>query len=186
MKESMAPGFLVAPAGSVNSEFTNAVVALGLHETEGAVGFIVNRPMKVTLHELVKDLDIQPKIPDRPVLFGGPVSRHSGFVLYEHAKNKPEAPGFFLCDTVSVSPSRELLDAVATGEFKGHFEVLMGYVGWESHQLDNELGEGGWLHMPFSPTVVFDTPAAGRWSHVFHRLGLSPLSFIRVRGGAQA
>ena len=186
MKKSMAPGFLVAPPGLVNADFANAVVALGLHETEGSVGFIVNRPVAVTLHQLVQDLDIKPKIPDRPVLFGGPVSRHSGFVLYEHPKNKPKAPGFSLCDTVSVSPSRELLDEIARGNFRGHFEVLMGYVGWESSQLDDELGEGGWLHTQFSPTIVFDTPAANRWSHIFNHLGISPLAFMHVRGGAQA
>ncbi|MEM7589488.1 MAG: YqgE/AlgH family protein [Myxococcota bacterium] len=185
MKKSTAPGFLVAPPGLADSEFSNTVVAMGLHETDGAVGFIVNRPMRLTLHEFVRNLDIQPKIPNRPILFGGPVSR-SDFVLYEHDKNRPMAPGFCLCDTVSVTPSRNLLAAAVTGEYKGHFEVLMGYVGWESHQLDDELGGGGWLHTPFSPSVVFNTPAAGRWSDVFHLLGVSPLAFMHVRGGAQA
>ena len=125
-------------------------------------------------------------MPDRPVLFGGPVSCNTGFVLYEHAKDSPAAPGFSLCDTVSVSPSRALLQEAIAGNLPGHFELLLGYVTWESGQLETEMQKGGWLQTAFAPDVIFETPAQNRWSQAFHCLGISPLAFVQVPGGAQA
>lgn len=185
--QETAPGFLVAsPAAVGSSEFTNTVVALGVHEQNGALGFIINRPTDISLHAVMQDLRLEPRVPDRPVLFGGPVSYNTGFVLYEHPKDCPAAPGFSLCDTVSVSPSRALLQEAIAGKLPGHFELLLGYVTWESGQLETEMKRGGWLSTAFSPGVIFDTPARNRWSHAVHRLGVSPLAFVRVRGGAQA
>lgn len=185
--QEMAPGFLVAsPAVAKGPDFTNTVVALGVHEQNGALGFIINRPTDISLHSIVQDLGLEPRVPDRPVLFGGPASYNTGFVLYEHPKNCPIAPGFSLSDTVSVSPSRALLQEAIAGKLPGHFELLLGYVTWESGQLETEMERGGWLSTTFSPGVIFDTPACNRWSHAVHCLGISPLAFVRVRGGAQA
>jgi putative transcriptional regulator len=182
----LAPGFLIAPPTLNDPSFARALVVLAIHETDGSMGFIVNRTGEMTLKTLLDELEITSSVPDRPVLLGGPVSSYSGFVLYTHDEETPLAPGIRVSSTISVSPSRELLERAARGALPGRFELVMGYAGWGPGQLDAELERGGWLHSAFDAEVLLDIPSDRRWDEVYQRLGVLPEEFISVPGGAQA
>lgn len=183
---SLSPGFLVAPPPLSDPNFDRSVVLLAAHEDEGSMGFIINRPSEMKLHELLKELEIAPTVADRTVLIGGPVSGSSGFVLYEHPENDPLAPGIEVSPTISLTPSREVLEAAALGKLSGRFELLLGYAGWAPQQLDEELTRGSWLHAPFDAELLFDVPMSQRWEETYARLGVNMLGYINVPGGAQA
>ena len=185
LNDKMAPGFLIAPPSLEDPNFDRTVVLLAVHEDDGAMGFIVNRAAELSLHQLLKELEIVPAIEDRPVLVGGPVSGFSGFVLYTHEEGKPAAPGIEITPTLSVSPSRELLEQAANGELE-RFELLLGYAGWAPGQLEGELERGGWLHAEFDADLMLNVDVDDRWEEVFQRLGVSPAGFMMVPGGAQA
>ncbi len=182
----LAPGFLLAPPPLTDPNFDRTVVLLAAHEDSGAMGFIVNRPSAMMLHGLLTELEIVPTIPDRLVFIGGPVNGASGFVLYEHPEGEPAGPGIEVSQTISVSPSRDILELAATGKLSGRFELLLGYAGWAPDQLDHELERGSWLHAPFDAELLFDVPASERWDETYARLGVNPMGFINVPGGAQA
>jgi putative transcriptional regulator len=184
--DGLAPGFLLAPPPLEDPNFDRSLVLLAVHEDTGSMGFIVNRTSDIKLHALLRELSIEPTIDDRLVLVGGPVSGFSGFLLYEHAEGKALAPGIEVTSTVSISPSRDLLEAAAKGELKGRFELLLGYAGWAPRQLEGELERGSWLHAPFDAELLFEVPTAQRWDETYNRLGVSPLGFVTVPGGAQA
>jgi putative transcriptional regulator len=182
----IAPSFLAAPPSLIDSIFKNAVIAVAMHQEEGAMGFVISRQTELSFHELLEDLAIKPKVADRTVLYGGPVSKNSGFLLYEHEPNIPLTPGLILCDTISITPSRELLDKAAAGKLPGRFELILGYAGWGPGQLELELCGGGWLNTPFYPEIMFDVPVSERWNHTYSQVGVSPYAFMNVPGGAQA
>lgn len=184
--DRLAPGFLLAPPPLSDPNFDRTLVLLAVHEGGGSMGFIVNRSSEMTLHQLLKELEIPPVVSDRPVLIGGPVGGSSGFVMYEHGDGAPLAPGIEVSPAVSVSPSRELLEAAARGDLPGRFELLLGYSGWGPEQLDDELARGGWLHAPLDVDLLFDVPMQHRWHESYHRLGISPGGFVTVPGGAHA
>jgi putative transcriptional regulator len=184
--DHLAPGFLLAPPPLSDPNFDRTLVLLAVHEAGGSMGFIVNRPSEIKLHQLLKELEIAPTVVDRSVLVGGPVSGFSGFVLYEHDEKRPLGPGIEVSSTISVSPSREILEAGAQGRLPGRFELLLGYAGWAPLQLESELERGFWLHAPFDPELLFDVPMDLRWQETYDRLGISPDGFINVPGGAQA
>lgn len=186
LDDQLAPGFLVAPPPLEDPNFDRSVVLLAAHEPTGSMGFVVNRTSEMRLHELLKELEIEPRVDDRDVLIGGPVSGFSGFVLYEHDDKDPLAPGIEVSDRVSVSPSRELLEAAARGELPGRWELLLGYAGWAPAQLEGELERGGWLHAAFDPELLFDVSLDDRWEETYARLGIDAMSFMMVPGGAQA
>lgn len=150
------------------------------------MGFIVSHTLNVTLHELLADLSITPRIPDRPVFFGGPISKNSGFVMYEHPHESPVAMGLIVSDTISISPAKEALELAAEGKLPGRFELILGYSGWGPGQLDNEIHSGGWLHTPHFSELLFDIPLQERWEYAYERLGVSPFKFVTVPGGAHA
>lgn len=184
--DRLAPGFLLAPPPLSDPNFDRTLVLLAVHETAGSMGFVVNRPSEIHLHQLLSELEIRPLSSDRAVLIGGPVSGFSGFVLYEHDEGRPFGPGIEVTSSISVSPAREVLEAGARGDLPGRFDLLLGYAGWAPQQLEGELLRGNWLHAPFDAELLFDVPMEQRWQETYDRLGVSPHGFIHVPGGAQA
>lgn len=182
----LAPGFLLAPPPLSDPNFDRSLILLAAHEESGAMGFIINRASEMKLHLLLGELDITPTIDDRVVLIGGPVNGYSGFVLYEHEAGQPAGPGVEVSPTISVSPSRDVLELAATGKLPGRFELLLGYAGWGPDQLEQEMSCGSWLHAPFDAELLFDVPLEERWEETWTRLGISPFGFVNVPGGAQA
>ena len=186
LHDGLAPGFLLAPPPLDDPNFDRSLVLLAVHEETGSMGFIVNRTSDIKLHALLHELSIDPTVDDKLVLVGGPVSGFSGFLMYEHEDGKPLAPGIEVSATVSVSPSRDLLESAARGVLKGRFELILGYAGWAPRQLEHELERGSWLHAPFDSELLFDVPTTQRWDETYNRLGVSPFGFVTVPGGAQA
>ena len=186
MTDFLSPGFLIAPPSLRDPNFSNSVVLLASHDDSGATGFVVNRIGKIQLHALLVDLELKPTIGDRTVLIGGPVQSFSGFVMYEHPPHEPAGPGVQISPTISVSPSRDVLEQAVQGRLRGRFELLLGYAGWETGQLESELDAGGWLHTEFDPELLFDVDVEARWSELYERMGIDPGGFISVPGGAQA
>jgi putative transcriptional regulator len=185
--DALAPGFLIAPPPLADANFDRTLVLLAAHETGGgSLGFILNRVARYRLHELLVDLEIECGVDNRDVLASGPVARSSGFVLYEHPAGAPVGDGMVITATLSVTPSRDVLELAAAGRLPGRFDLLLGYAGWAPHQLEDELRRGSWLHAPFDPALVFDVPIPRRWDEAWARLGLDPAGFVAVRGGAQA
>ena len=97
-----APGLLIAPPSLQDPNFKEAVVVVCVNESEGAMGFILNRPSELKLHEILKDLEIDPIVGDRKVLAGGPVSNYAGFIMYEHDYGEPLAPGIEITKSISI------------------------------------------------------------------------------------
>ncbi|MEW5850059.1 MAG: YqgE/AlgH family protein [Myxococcota bacterium] len=186
VNDKLAPGFLVAPPPMGDPNFDHTLVLMALHDDNGSLGFVVNRRSNISLHALLKELEIEPHLEDRPVLLGGPVSNSTGFVLYEHPENAPLAPGMSVTPTISLSPSKEVLVAAANNRLSGRFELLLGYAGWGPGQLIGELQRGSWLHAEFDPQLLFDVTLENRWADAYRRLGVSPLGFVNVPGGAFA
>lgn len=188
MKRTIIPSMLVAPPSLLSSPFSGSVIIMAGHQKNGSLGFILNQPInQLTISDLLDESEKQEMInTEKPVFFGGPVEKNSGFVLYEHKNKKPLAPGFRLAKGISISPSLKLLEDGAKGNLPGRFELLLGYSLWSQGQLNKELSLGNWLHLPFCPKILFDVPPEDRWQKCFDNLGIQPYAFINVPGGAQA
>lgn len=187
MPRSIAPSMLIAPPRLTEQPFSESVIILAGHQKNGSLGFILNRPIGITIKDLMDDgEDHDPIHTSKPVLFGGPVEKNSGFIMYEHPRNKPLAPGFMVTQTLSISPARRLLEEGAVGQLPGRFDLLLGYASWTKGQLMKELSKGAWLHMPFQKKLLFDIPHEDRWQSSYELIGIRPYNFMHVPGGAQA
>lgn len=184
--DKLAPGFLVAPPSMGDPNFSRTLVLMAMHDETGSLGFIINRPHRLMLHALLKDLEIAPVVADRAVLAGGPVNGGSGYVLYEHAPGKSVGAGVEVTPGMSLSPSKDVLVMAAQGKLEGRFELVLGYAGWGPGQLRHEIERGSWLYADFDAQLVMDVGADARWDEAYQRLGVSPMDFINVPGGAQA
>ena len=186
MANSITPSMLVAPASKFNPPFDESVIVLAGQRNDLVVGFILNRPIGLTVNNLLDHEEELSSNCDKPILFGGPSKKNSGFIMYEHDKKTPLAKGFMISSTVSISPSLTLLKKAINGELDGRFELFLGCSTWRKEQLFAELSKGEWLHTPFCHELLFDIEPEQRWSFSFKNLGISPYSFVSVAGGAQA
>ena len=81
MKKLSKPGqgsLLVSEPFLLDSYFKRAVVLLSEHDSQGTLGFILNKPTDVKLNEAVDDF---PEF-DVPLYFGGPVETDTLFYIH--------------------------------------------------------------------------------------------------------
>jgi len=169
---------LVAMPTLVNEFFSKSVIYVYEHSTQsGAVGFTLNKPLSATVGNVMEHLKIKIQdgtVSEQPVFSGGPVGPDQGFVLHDRMTLPETDPEL----GVTVSTSREILKDIATGKGPEHFVVTLGYAGWESGQLEEEILKNDWLVVPFRASLLFQTPIAQRWAMAAKSIGvdLSKLS----------
>lgn len=175
MKNSatMANQLLIAMPGMADPNFSSTVTLICEHNADGALGIVINRPLTLQLGGLFEQLeltDADPAIARSPVLMGGPVGPERGFVLHDSGRRFESS--LAVSDDICLTLSRDIIDAMATGDGPGRTLVALGYAGWESGQLENEMLANSWLNVPATPDIVFDMPFAERWSAAARGIGI--------------
>jgi len=179
---------LLAMPGMADPRFERAVIALCVHDENGAVGVgIGHKRAGLRFRGLLQQLDIEPGLaPDCAVHHGGPVEPGRGFVLHStdwggqdslHVTANGETL-FAMTGTIDV------LKAIAEGRGPSRWIVALGYAGWGEGQLDEEMTRHGWLAAQGSPELVFDTPTDERWAAAFKAEGVDPRLLSSETGAA--
>ena len=178
---SLAPALLLSMPQLLDPNFARAVVLLCEHAAEGAFGLIVNRPAEVSAAEAVSLTPPLESPNDLPLLIGGPVEPHRGWILTarppEDVEHRELGGGLYL----SASPVL-LRRALTTRPLPRRTVVLAGYAGWGPGQLDHELEQSSWLIMPVELDLIFEIPAAASWDMAIRRLGADPLMLHQGQG----
>ncbi|MFM8409732.1 MAG: YqgE/AlgH family protein [Alphaproteobacteria bacterium] len=182
--EGIAPTLLLAMPQLLDPNFHRSVVLLCKHNDEGALGFVVNRPVETTITELLS-LDPPPAAGcNLSVWQGGPVSQERGWLLCR--SELAGAEGFEVCDGIYMSTSQAMLRRVLDGDPRecepDRSRLLLGYAGWGPRQLDAEMAESAWLNIPVDVDLVFDTDAGDLWEACLRTLGIDPLSLAPAPG----
>ena len=184
--------FLIAMPGMADGNFAGSVVYLCEHNDRGALGLVINKPIDITLQNLLEKIDLtlapgqQPDLGRQPVYFGGPVQTERGFVLHD---DEP-ADGARFSSTLKVpgglamTTSKDVLEALAAGHGPRRVLVTLGYSGWTAGQLEDEIGRNGWLTVDAEPQVIFDTPVAQRYTRALGLLGIDPRMLSQEAGHA--
>jgi putative transcriptional regulator len=169
---------LLAMPGMADPRFERAVIALCVHDENGAVGIgIGHKRAGISFRGLLRQLDIEPgDAPDGAVLHGGPVEPGRGFVLHSadwggqdtlHV-NGDHGELFAMTGTIDV------LRAIAEGRGPKRWIAALGYAGWGEGQLDEEMTRHGWFAARADTGILFDTPADERWGAAFKAEGIDP------------
>ena len=166
--------FLIAMPMLADPNFFQTVTYIGEHNADGALGLVVNRPLKLTLSQLLEHLNLssdRPDIAQIPVYHGGPVQPEQGFVL--HSPLGEWSTTLRVTDDIGITTSRDILQAVACGEGPEHLLVTLGYAGWGPGQLEQEILANAWLSSPADFSILFATPHEQRWQAAADLLGIN-------------
>jgi putative transcriptional regulator len=134
-----------------DGEFTRSVILLNSYSKSGAIGFILNRPTQLLVHEAFNDF---PHF-NAPIYYGGPVDKN--ILFYVHTLGE-------------IIPDSELI--TGTIYFGGDFNVVkkliqenkinpsqirffLGYSGWSANQLEQEINDEAWLVGRFKQSYLF-------------------------------
>lgn len=185
----LADHFLIAMPSMLDPVFGGTVVYLCEHNAEGALGVIINRPTDMMLDVLFERIDLtlgidaKPlEMSQKPVMYGGPVQVERGFVL--HAPHRKFSSTLEVTDAVSMTTSKDVLEAVATGDGPGRILITLGCSGWSAGQLEEEIVRNGWLTVRADPAIIFEIPIEQRFVAAMKLLGIDPAMLAGVAGHA--
>lgn len=174
IKASLQHHFLIAMPSLADTLFSRAVIYVCEHDEQGAMGLIINRPTQVMLTELLSHLDVENHEEQSrtiPVLFGGPVQKGQGMVIHNsHAGWKSSlqlSPDLFL------TTSTDILEKIGTEFGPNKSLITLGYSGWDSGQLEQEIAENSWLTVSADNAILFDTPTEECWQAAAKLLGVN-------------
>ena len=171
---SLANHFLIAMPELASSYFAQSVSYICEHNDEGAMGFVINNPMDMTITELFDQVEIQHfptfKHCHQKVLYGGPVEPERGFVL--HTGEPSWDASMPVTPELSVTTSLDILEAIGNNEGPEQFLLALGYAGWGASQLDNEILENSWLSSPANNELLFDTDSEDCWQQAAKLIGI--------------
>jgi putative transcriptional regulator len=165
--------FIIAMPNLADPNFFHTVAYLCQHNKEGALGIVINRSTDMKLGEIFKQMDIKvtsPAAAEAPIFAGGPVQLERGFVV--HTSGGDWHATLPVSETISLTTSRDVLEAIAAGEGPEQYLVALGYAGWGAGQLEKEIMDNSWLNTPSSKQVLFDTPVNMRWSAAAGQIGI--------------
>ena len=163
--ESLRGRLLISSGGLYDPNCRHTVVLVGEHNSDGALGVVLNRALNVTVQKTLPTLsNLVP--PGEQLFQGGPVEPASPVLLAEFAH--PEladilvfGPVGFLVGEVSPDIESSILRA----------RVFKGYSGWRPGQLEAEMAVDSWIIEPAREDDVFTDAPDLLWSRVFERKG---------------
>ena len=164
--------FLLAMPGIGDPRFEKAVIAMCVHDEEGALGIGLGRVIpRLGLHDLLKQLDIGPgEAPNVAIHHGGPVEPQRGFIL--HTPDWGGQDSIAVGDRWVLSATLDILKAIAAGKGPSRWIVALGYAGWGAGQLEQELARHGWFATVGDENLLYDCGVDQRWAAAFQAAGI--------------
>ena len=148
--------------------FGRSVVLLVDHsEVEGSFGIIMNKPLNMRLNEIA---DVFEDF-DAPVYLGGPVAENQIFFMHTLGDLVPDACQ--IMDGLYWGGDTDTLNTLITTGIanKDNLRFFLGYSGWDSGQLVNELVRNSWLIGKATSHQLFNTPISQMWKNFIGRMG---------------
>ncbi len=157
--------------------FGRSVVLLVEHEeSEGSFGLIMNKKVDKRLNDIVKDF---PHF-DAPIFLGGPVQTDQLFFLHTLGDLIPNSlevmNGLFWGGDMEVLQSMIETGIVNNSQVR----FFLGYAGWETKQLTDELKRNSWLVSDASVNALFRTQSQLMWRHFVRRMGTNYEKWLKL------
>jgi len=163
--ESANGVFLVASPSLADPNFRHSVVLVTRTRDGGSLGFIVNRPGKRSLAQILPDSEVLKRYTE-PLYLGGPVEAAGLFAIFRAKDNPPGALRVLADLSFAMDPAlvEQLLHHPP-----GRVRFFSGYAGWAPGQLAFELERGGWYVVRADADAVFREKMDTLWEELLAR-----------------
>ena len=172
---------LIAMPSLDDPYFHKSVTLICQHSSEGCFGLTINKPIHVTIDEVLKQLEIDSDTKpssknihstiSMPALRGGPVQVEQGFIVHNNS-NKKWDNTTAINDELAVTASQDILVDIAKGEGPENYLLTLGCASWEAGQIEAEILNNSWLNCPADKKIIFNMPFEDRWQGAADTLGI--------------
>ena len=150
-----------------DATFGRSVILLVDHTEEGSMGLVVNKPLPLLLNDIIMEFKYLDEI---PLYKGGPVATDTLFYLHTSAE---------VSGSISISKGlylngdfNEIKKYILQGnKISEHIRFFLGYSGWESNQLHNEIKENTWLVSEEEKSYLMKDDTKDMWRKALEKLG---------------
>lgn len=156
--QSLAGQLLLAHPALRDPNFKRTVVLLSAHNTDGAMGVVLNRPLDKQLGELNSEFALGP-LAGVPVYAGGPVEPQQLVIVSWEWLEADSA--FQLHFGLEPDKAAELV-----GSPRVTLRAFLGYAGWSKGQLENELKHDTWLTATVDGEMLGKAEGVGLWRRI--------------------
>jgi putative transcriptional regulator len=147
--------------------FRRAVVLLCEHHQQGSIGFILNKTIDMQVNDLMANF---PPF-EAEVFYGGPVQTDT--LHYIHNVGDLLDESVQVCNGVWWGGDFEKLKFMVSSDLirPANIRFFVGYSGWSSGQLLEEMEIGSWVTAPMDANYLFKLAPGDLWQRVMHDKG---------------
>ncbi|MGQ0442263.1 MAG: YqgE/AlgH family protein [Methylophilaceae bacterium] len=182
--------FLIAMPSMTDPYFSKTITFICTHNQDGAMGLVINRPIELNVGSLFKQMNLEIEVSPlltQPLHFGGPVQQERGFIL--HLPQEEYNSTIVVNNTVALTTSKDILEATANHRGPDKMLIALGYAGWTTGQLEDEMARNAWLSLETAQTkdlyaLIFDTPSPAKFDLAMGMMGLNLANLSDVAGHA--
>jgi putative transcriptional regulator len=158
---------LISEPFLMDNYFKRSIVLITEYSETGAVGFVLNKPVNMKVNEIMTDFPAISAI----VSLGGPVQTNT--LHYVHTL------GDIIPGSVKVIGNiywggefniiKRLLESGSLNS--DNIRFFLGYSGWQSNQLEDELNDNAWVVAEISPEEIMTPMNKFFWNKTLNKLG---------------
>ena len=168
IKHDLCKGCLLIAEPFLNEPyFTRSIILLTEYDSEGSMGFVLNKPSKLYPDEILEPLN---SFHD-PLFLGGPVS--TDCLYFVHTLGDTIRDSNYVGSGLWWGGNHEDLWEVLNNGTADNSQVrfFSGYAGWTGGQLESEIERHSWVVAPLDTKIVFASPQTETWGRSMRNLG---------------
>ena len=163
--------------------FKKSIVFLCEHNEEGAMGVIINKPIKKNkVDEFLSEIGLNNLNNNLSIYFGGPVSLDVGHVLHESTYKNSNT--LKISKSISLTSNDKIIQDIINGVGPKKFRFSLGYTGWSKNQLESEIENGDWMITSAKSKFIFDVSDQNKWNNATGNLGFDLNNLAGISGKA--
>ena len=151
-----------------NMYFQRSVALLVEHDTNGSMGFVLNKKTGFYLNDFVDGWE---NVPPIPLFLGGPVSHDQLFFIHSLGDIIPGS--IRIADKLYFYGDFEHLNYyLLSGQpVHGRVKFFLGYSGWTKNQLAEEIAQDSWLVGKTSNRKIMIAEDESFWKNAVETIG---------------
>lgn len=165
-KQKMKGKILIAEPFLGDKNFERSVVLLCEHTTEGSFGLVLNQLTNLKLDDVMENI-----YSDLSLYLGGPVEQNTLHFIHRLGNQ--------IDGTVDIGNGiywsgdfEQVKTLINIGKVsENDIRLFVGYSGWSSGQLANEMKQDSWILSEPDANLIFETPSKSFWREVLKRMG---------------
>ena len=169
--DSFSNHFLISMPHLDDTVFSKSLIYLCQHDSKGAMGIIINKPMLMEdATQIISKIGLKQITPNIEIYFGGPVNIEMGLFLHDQSYNIDGT--ITISQSISLTTNRQILTDINKGIGPNEYRFSLGYTGWGRGQIEKEIENGDWLLIPSDDDLIFSIPNTDKWQMAATQFGV--------------